>query len=453
MNQYVEKDLQYIWHPCSQMKDYEELPPIVIERGEGVWLYDIDGNKYLDCISSWWTNTLGHSNKRINEALKRQVDSIEHVIFANFSNKPAIELAEQLVKITPSTLSKVFYSDNGSAAVEIALKMSFHYHALKGKTKKRRFVALSDAYHGETLGALSVCDLDQYNKIYKPLLLDTLRVEGPDCYRCPFRLQRESCQAECFENMEKCIRERHEEISAVIIEPMVQGSAGMKIYSPLYMKKLRELCDQYDIHFIVDEIAVGFGRTGEMFASNHAGISPDFMCLSKGITAGYMPMSAVLTTDDVYDCFYGDYEEHRAFLHSHTYTGNAMACAIAVENLKIFEEEHIIENNKWKGELIKQLTLEKAKESKYIGEVRSIGMITAIELVKDKSTKESFPAGMRVGYEIYKIALNKGLLLRPLGNILYFIPPFVINKEEIKFMVDTCFASIDQFFAQSTLKR
>ncbi|HHY74328.1 MAG TPA: adenosylmethionine--8-amino-7-oxononanoate transaminase [Bacillus bacterium] len=448
MYQYIEKDLQYIWHPCSQMKDYEELPPIVIEKGDGVWLYDTLGNKYLDCISSWWANTLGHSNKRINEAIKKQVDRIEHVIFANFSNMPAIELAEKLVQITPSTLNKVFFSDNGSAAVEVALKMSFHYHSLKGETKKRRFVALSDAYHGETLGALSVCDLDEYNKIYKPLLLDTIRVEGPDCYRCPFSLERESCQAECFESMEKCIAQNHEEISAVIIEPIVQGAAGMKIYSPLYLKRLRELCDQYDIHLIVDEIAVGFGRTGEMFASNHAGISPDFMCLSKGITAGYMPMSVVLTTNDVYQCFYGEYEEQKAFLHSHTYSGNAMACAIAVESLKIFEEDHIIENNKWKGERIRTLTLEKAKSSKYVGDVRSIGMITAIELVKNKHTKESFPSEMRVGYEIYKIALSKGLLLRPLGNILYFIPPYVINAEEINFMVDTCFASIAEYFAR-----
>lgn len=447
MNQYVEKDLQYIWHPCSQMKDYEELNPIIIEKGEGVWLYDIDGNKYLDCISSWWTNTLGHSNKRINEALKRQIDSIEHVIFANFSNKPAIELAEKLVEMTPSTLKKVFFSDNGSAAVEIALKMSFHYNALKGKTKKQRFLALSDAYHGETLGALSVCDLDEYNKIYKPLLLDTLRVEGPDCYRCKFGLTRESCQAECIYNMEKCISENHKEISAVIIEPLVQGAAGMKIYSPLYLKKLRELCDQYDIHLIADEIAVGFGRTGEMFASNHAGISPDFMCLSKGITAGYMPLSVVLTTNDVYNCFYGDYQEQKAFLHSHSYTGNAMACAIAVENLKILKENTIIDNNRKKGELIRNLTLKKAEGSKHIGDVRSIGMITAIEIVKNKQTKESYPPQLRVGYEIYKIALTKGLLLRPLGNILYFIPPYIITEQEIEFMVNTCFESIEEYFA------
>lgn len=449
MKDYIKKDLKYIWHPCGQMKDYEELNPIVIEKGEGVWLYDIHGNKYLDCISSWWTNTLGHSNKRINEAIKRQIDSIEHVIFANFSNKPAIELAEKLISITPEKLTKVFFSDNGSSAVEIALKMSFHYHAQKGNTKKKRFIALSDAYHGETLGALSVCDIDQFNMIYKPLLLDTIRAKGPDCYRCEYNFIRETCNAECFNAMEKCLVENHEEISAVIVEPMVQGAAGMKIYSPIYLRKLRELCDKYGVHLIADEIAVGFGRTAEMFACNHAGISPDFMCLSKGISAGYMPMSVVLTRDEVYNCFYGDYNEGKAFLHSHTYAGNALGCAIALENLKIFEEENIIESNRKKGQLIKKLTLEKAEHSKYIGDIRSIGMITAIEIVKDKFSKEAYGGHMRVGYEIYKIALKKGLILRPIGNVLYFIPPYIINEEEIKFMVNTCFESIEEYFSQN----
>lgn len=449
MNDYVKRDLKYIWHPCAQMKDYQELNPIVIEKGEGVWLYDIEGNKYLDCISSWWTNTLGHSNKRINEAIKKQIDNIEHVIFANFSNKPAIDLAEKLVNITPDRLTKVFFSDNGSSAVEIALKMSFHYNMQKGNTKKKRFVALSDAYHGETLGALSVCDIDDYNKIYNPLLVDTIRVEGPDCYRCKYGLTRDNCDAECFENMEKCMEEKHEEISAIIVEPMVQGAAGMKIYSPIYLKKLRKICDKYDIHLIADEIAVGFGRTGEMFACNHAQISPDFMCLSKGISAGYMPMSVVMTTDELYDCFYGDYNEGKAFLHSHTYAGNAMGCAIALENLKIFEEDNIIENNTKKAELIKRLTLEKSKTSKHVGEVRSIGMITAIEIVEDKFTKKGYPWQMRVGYEIYKIALSKGLILRPIGNVLYFIPPYIINEEEMNFMVNTCFQSIEEYFIEN----
>ncbi|KAJ51889.1 adenosylmethionine-8-amino-7-oxononanoate aminotransferase [Clostridium tetanomorphum] len=446
MNNYIDKDLKYIWHPCSQMKDYEEFPPKVIERGEGCYLYDIEGNRYLDCISSWWTNLFGHSNKRINNALKKQIDQIEHVIFANFSNKPAIELAEKLVKITPKKLEKVYFSDNGSSAVEIALKMSFHYHQHKGNSKKTRFIAISDAYHGETLGALSVCDLDLYNKIYKPLLLNTLRVKGPDCYRCIYGKSRQYCSAECFEHMEKALKANHENLCGIIIEPMVQGAAGMKIYSLIYLKKLREACNRYNIHLIADEIAVGFGRTGKMFACEYGEISPDIMCLSKGISAGYMPMSVIMASENIYDVFYGEYKELKAFLHSHTYAGNAMACAIALENLKIFEEEHIIENNKEKGELIKKLTEQLSKDHPYVGEVRSIGMITAIELVKDKKTKESFYWQERVGYEIYKIALKKGLLLRPIGNVLYFIPPYVINKNDIEFMVNTCFESINEYF-------
>ncbi|HHY05027.1 MAG TPA: adenosylmethionine--8-amino-7-oxononanoate transaminase [Thermoanaerobacterales bacterium] len=446
MNEYIKKDLEYIWHPCSQMKDYEDFPPIVIEKGHGCYLYDMEGNKYLDCISSWWTTTFGHSNRRINDALKKQVDQIEHVIFANFSNKPAIEIAEKLIKITPDRLKKVYFADNGSSAVEIALKMSFHYHQHKGNEKKTRFVAISDAYHGETLGSLSVCDLDLYNQIYKPLLLNTLRVEGPDCFRCKYNKTRENCNAECFEHMEKALRENHEELCSVIIEPMVQGAAGMKIYSPVYLKKLREACDKYDIILIADEIAVGFGRTGKMFACEHADISPDIMCLSKGLSAGYMPMSAVLTSEDIYNKFYGEYKELKAFLHSHTYAGNAMACAIATENIKIFEEEKVLEKNKAKGELIKKLTLEKAKDHPHVGEVRNLGMITAIELVKDKKTKEGFPWEERVGYEIYKIALKKGLLLRPIGNVLYFLPPYVIGEKEMHFMVDKCFESIDEYF-------
>lgn len=446
MNDYQKRDLKYIWHPCSQMKDYEDLPPIVIEKGEGVYLYDVDGNKYLDCISSWWTSLWGHSNKRINKALENQVNDIEHVIFANFSNKPAIELSEKLVKITPDRLKKVYFADNGSSAVEVALKMSFQYHQQKGNKKKTRFLSITDAYHGETLGALSVGDLDLYSKIYNPLLLNTMRVEGPNCYRCKYGKTRECCNAECFEHMEKAVKEHHEELCAIIIEPMIQGAAGMKMYSPIYLKKLRKLCDKYDIHFIADEIAVGFGRTGKMFACEHADVSPDIMTLSKGISAGYMPMSVVMASEDIYNAFYGDYTELKAFLHSHTYAGNAMACAIGCESLKIFEDDNVLENNKKKAKYIKELTDKYAKDMQNVGEVRQLGMITAIELVKDKVSKESFSWKKRVGYEIYKIALKKGLLLRPIGNIIYFMPPYVINKNEIEFMVKNAFESINEYF-------
>jgi len=418
MESLEKKDLKYIWHPCTQMKDCEELPPVIIEKGRGCYLQDIHGNSYLDCISSWWTNIFGHSNPRINGAIQKQLNEVEHVIFAHFSNKPAVELAERLINISPKSLEKIFFSDNGSSAVEIALKISFQYYQQIGKTKKTRFAALTDAYHGETIGALSVGALDLYNKIYKPLLIDTLRVQGPDCYRCRYGKERNSCNAECFEYMEKELEIHNEELCAIIVEPMVQGAAGMKIYSHVYLKKLREACNYYDIILIADEIAVGFGRTGKMFACNHAGISPDIMCLSKGISAGYMPMSAVLTTQKIYNAFYDDYVKLKTFIHSHTYAGNAMACAAACESLNIFEDENIIEKNKSKSRLIGELTVEKAKNVPFIGDIRQLGMITAIELVKDKNTKEGFSWKDRVGYEIYKIALNKGLLLRPIGNVL-----------------------------------
>lgn len=446
MNEFQKKDLKYIWHPCSQMKDYEELPPIVIDRGKGCYLYDVEGNSYLDCISSWWTNIFGHSNSRLNKAIENQLNEIEHVIFAHFSNKPAIELSERLTAIAPEGLKKVFFSDNGSSAVEIALKMSFQYHQQTGKTKKVRFAALTDAYHGETIGALSVGALDLYSKIYKPLLLDTVRVEGPDCYRCKYGKERSSCSAECFEHMEKALEQYHEELSAIIVEPMVQGAAGMKIYSPVYLKKLRKACDFYDIHLIADEIAVGFGRTGKMFACNHADISPDIMCLSKGISAGYMPMSVVMTTEDIYNAFYDEFSTLKAFVHSHTYAGNAMACAVACESLNIFKEDNIIENNKIKSKLIKDLVTEKADKNQFVGDVRQLGMITAMELVKNKRTKEKFNWKQRTGYEIYKIALKNGLLLRPIGDVLYFMPPYVINEKDMEYMVSRCFDSINKYF-------
>lgn len=438
-----EKDLRYIWHPCSQMKDYETLKPIVIEKGEGVYLYDVDGNRYIDAISSWWCNLFGHSNKRINKAINDQINKIEHVIFANFSNIPAIELSEKLVKITADRLEKVFFADNGSSAVEVALKMSFHYNQQIGKRKKKRFVAITDAYHGETLGALSMSDLDIYSKIYKPLMIDTIRVNGPDCYRCEFKEKRDTCNAECFINMEKIVEDKHEEISGIIIEPMLQGAAGMKIYSSKYLKKLRKLCDKYDIHLIADEIAVGYGRTGKMFACEHADISPDIMCISKGLTAGYLPMAITMTSQKIYDAFYGDYNENKAFLHSHTYSGNALGCAVALEVLKIFEEEPILDIINSKGEFLNKLLKKELGDHPFVGEIRNIGMINGIELVKDKKTKETFNSKMRVGYEIFKIALKRGVLLRPLGNVIYFNPPYCITEEEMIEMVKVCKQSMN----------
>jgi len=446
MNTWQKKDLQYIWHPCSQMKDYEDFPPIVIERGKGAYLYDIDGKSYLDAVSSWWVNLFGHSNERINRAISRQLEKLEHVIFANFSHKAAIELAQEIIRITPQGLSKVFFADNGSSAVEAALKLSFHYHQQTGHPRKTRFAAITDAYHGETLGALSVGDLDLYSKIYQPLLLNTFKATGPDCYRCPYGKCRENCAAECFESLEKIVLKHHEEICGIIIEPLVQCAAGMKIYPSRYLQKLRKLCADYNIHFIADEIAVGFGRTGKMFACEHAGVSPDIMCLSKGITGGYLPLSQVVVTDEIYQAFYADYKELKAFMHSHSYTGNALACAAACESLTIFKDEDVLAKNEIKAKMITDKVKRLADAHPHVGEYRHLGMIGALELVEDKSTKKPFDWQQRVGYKIYRIALEKGVLLRPLGNVIYFMPPYVVEEEDIDLMVRVAFESINKYF-------
>lgn len=446
MKNFQEKDLKYIWHPCSQMKDYEKFPPIVVESGKGVFLKDMEGKEYLDAVSSWWVNLFGHANQRINDALYKQANTLEHVIFANFSHKPAINLCEKIVSLTPNRLEKVFFGDNGSSAIEIALKLSFQYHQQIGKTKKTKFVNITDAYHGETIGALSIGDMDLYSKIYKPILLDTITVKGPDCFRCEFNKHRDTCNGECFVHMEECIDKIHEEVTAIVVEPMVQCAAGMKIYSPKYLVKLRELCDKYDINLIADEIAVGFGRTGKMFACEHANISPDIMCLSKGLTAGYMPLSLVLMSNKIYDAFYDEYSTMKAFLHSHSYSGNPLGCAVANETLNIFEDEDIINKNKLKSEYLRNKVESVLKDIPYVGEYRQIGMIGAIELVKNKETKEAFESEKRVGYNIYKIALEKGVLLRALGNIIYFMPPYVISEDEIDFMVNTARDSINEYF-------
>lgn len=446
MNRFQKKDLQYIWHPCSQMKDYEDFPPIVIERGKGAYLYDMEGKSYLDAVSSWWVNLFGHSNERINQALADQAQKLEHVIFANFSHEPAIDLAEEIVRITPAGLNKVFFADNGSSAVEAALKMSFHYHQQTGRTGKTKFVSVTDAYHGETLGALSMGDLDLYSKIYKPLMMDTFRATGPDCYRCPYEKKRDTCDAPCFEALEQLVAMHAEEICGVIIEPLVQCAAGMKMYPAIYLKKLRHLCTKHHIHFIADEIAVGFGRTGRMFACEQAGISPDILCLSKGLTAGYLPLSLVASTDEIYAAFYADYTELKAFLHSHSYTGNTLACAVARESLRIFREDDVLKQNEIKARMIFEQANARFAGHPCVGEYRQQGMIGALELVADRRTKESFDWQKRVGYHIYRIALEKGVLLRPLGNILYFMPPYIVEAEDIEKMVRVAGESIDQFF-------
>ncbi len=422
-NDLIQKDLKYIWHPFTQMKDYETDAPLVIDRGEGVYIWDINGNKYIDGISSWWVNTLGHCHPGLNEAIKRQLDKIEHVLLAGFSHAPAIELAERLVQITPPELTRVFYSDNGSTAVEVALKMAFQYCRQTGRPRKTKFIALKNSYHGDTLGSVSVGGVDVYHKIYKPLLFEIFQAESP--FRNPGFTG----------SVEKILKKHAHEVAGIIIEPLVQAAGGMLMYPAQYLAELKNLCDKYDVLLIDDEVAMGFGRTGRMFAFEHAGIIPDIICLAKGLSAGYLPIAATMATDGIYRAFYDDYEKMKTFFHGHSFTGNPLAAAVALENLKIFEEEKIIEGLQPKIKCLSK-NLEKFRELDCVGDVRQTGMIGAVEIVKNRETGETYGFEERIGLEVYREALKRGAVLRPLGNVIYFMPPYVITEEEIAILTD-----------------
>jgi len=437
--QLMQRDLSVLWHPCTQMKDHEQLPVIPIKSGKGVWLEDFDGNRYLDAVSSWWVNAFGHSNPIISNAIKQQVDTLEHVILAGFSHEPIIELSEKLVEITPEGLTRAFYADNGSAGIEVALKMSFQYWKNAGKPKKQRFVNLANSYHGETLGALAVGDVELYKDIFEPIILKPLTAPSPDCF---LQDDWEAHSLKQFEAMEALLAERHEEICAVIIEPLIQCAGGMRMYHPIYITKLREACDAYDVHLIADEIAVGFGRTGTLFACEQAQITPDFMCLSKALTGGFLPMCAVLTTEKVYEAFYHDYDTLKGFLHSHSYTGNPLACAAALATISIFQSEPEIENNRMLAAHMKRATAHLSDHA-HVAEVRQTGMVLAIEMVQDKARKTAYDWKQRRGMRVYQHALSRGALLRPLGNVVYMMPPYVITPDEIDFLATVATEGID----------
>ncbi len=395
-----ERDLKVLWHPCTQMHDHETIPMVPVVRGEGAWLVDADGRRYLDCVSSWWTNLFGHANPRIAGAVKAQLDTLEHVIFAGFTHEPALELAEELVRITPPGLDRVFLADNGSAAIEVALKMSFHYWLNRGHGEKTRFIALTGSYHGETLGALSVSDVALYRKTYAPLLLTPELAPSPDIYEGEPGESPRDIATRRLGDMRALLERHAHETCAVIVEPLVQCAGGMRMYDASYLTGLRALCDEFQVHLIADEIAVGFGRTGTLFACEQAGISPDFMCLSKGLTGGFLPLSAVLTTEEVYRAFYAEYRSGKAFLHSHSYTGNPLACRAATATLKIFRDDPVLERNR---ELAAHLAARIAplKDHPQVADVRQTGMIAAIELVADKASRRPYPAEERRGMRVY----------------------------------------------------
>lgn len=435
------RDFHHIWHPCTQMKDHAEVPPLLVDRAEGVYLYDREDNRYLDVISSWWVNLFGHNHPRINQSIKDQLDKMAHVMFAGVTHQPAIDLAEKLVNASSPQLTKVFFSDNGSTAVEVALKMSLQYWLQTEKPKKTKFIYLKDSYHGETLGALSVCGINLFREKFEQVLPQNLEVQGPDCMRCPFGLKRESCQAECFEPMEQALVTNRNTVAAVILEPLVQGAAGMKMYPPVYLKKLEEACKATETHVIYDEVAVGFGRTGSVFVSEHHGLNPTFVCLSKGITSGYLPLAATLTTEEIYQAFYDEYESFKLFIHSHSYSANPLACAAGNVTLDLLAEAGFMENLKPKIESMREQG-DILRDLPWCGEFRQSGMIAAVELVQNQKTLEPFPIEQRVGYQVFLEGLKREMYLRPLGNVVYFIPPLVIEPDQIKTMMNAAYESI-----------
>jgi adenosylmethionine-8-amino-7-oxononanoate aminotransferase len=439
----VARDLAHVWHPCTQMREHAaQLPLIPIVRGDGAWLVDADGKRYLDGISSWWSNLFGHANPRIAAAIAAQAARLNHVMLAGFTHEPAVQLAEELVRITPPGLTRVSFAGDGASAVEIALKMSFHYWHNAGQPQRTRFIALANAYHGETLGALAVSDLPLYRAVYGPLLFQPIVAPSPDW--------RDAEPGESHDDVARrrlgdlrALLERHAHAScAVIIEPLVQCSGGMRMHAPSYLAGLRALCDEFDVHLIADEIAVGFGRTGTLFACGQGRITPDFLCLSKGLTGGALPLSAVLTTDRVYDAFLGDYAANNAFLHSHTFSGNPIACAAALASLAIFRDEPVLDRNRV---LAAQLArrLEPLRAHPHVANLRQTGWIAAFDLVRDQATRTAWPAAERRGLRFYRHALEHGVLLRPLGDTVYFLPPYCIDAADIDRMVAVASDAVD----------
>lgn len=436
-------DLQHIWHPAAQMKDYESFEPLPVVRGKGAYLYTADGQEILDIVSSWWCNLLGHCNEEISDAVAKQAHTLEHVIFANITHPWAVELTKELLTVVPKGLTRFNYADNGSSAVEMALKMAFQYQQQTGQKNRVKFACLSEGYHGETIGALSVGSMDLYSQMYKPMMMENIHIEAPDMFR-----HKEDYPQKCLEHAKSVFKEHGHELCALIVEPILQGAGGMRIYPKEYLKALYDLCKEYNVLFIADEIATGFGRTGKWFACDHAQITPDLMCLSKAITGGYLPMSVVCTTEQIYQAFYDDYSAHKAFVHSHTYAGNPLGCAAALAVIRILKRDRIIEKAQETASWLTEKLYEKFRDVKEVGEIRHIGLIHAIELVKDKDTKDPFDSDLRLGYKIYQDALKEGLLLRCIGDILYFNPPLNISREDLSKAIDITYKVITKNIIQ-----
>jgi len=436
-------DKQYLWHPFTQMQDWQKEEQVIIERGKGSWIIDTAGKRYLDGVSSLWVTVHGHRKKEIDQAVAKQLGKIAHSTLLGLSNVPAVQLAEKLVSVAPKGLSRVFYSDNGSTAVEVALKIAFQYWQHKGHRyqNKTGFISLTEAYHGDTIGAVSVGGIDLFHRTYRPLLFRSYKIETPYCYRCRYSLNYPECQMTCLRHAESTIQKYASVTAALIIEPLVQGAAGMLLQPPGYLKRIRELCTQNNILLIADEVATGFGRTGTMFACEQEKVAPDLMAVAKGITGGYLPLAATLTTEEVYSAFLGEHRELKTFFHGHTYTGNPLACAAALANIDLFRKDRTLQRLQPKIRLLTK-ELQQFRKLEHVGEVRHRGFMVGIELARNRSTREGYGVAEKMGVRATLEARRHGLIIRPLGNVIVLMPPLSISQQELKRLLDITYESI-----------
>ena len=436
-------DLACVWHPFTQMQIYRREKPVIIEKGKGSYLYDVEGNAYLDGISSLWTNVHGHGKAELDEALKAQIDLVAHSTLLGITNVPAVRFAQKLLNVVPRGLTRVFYSDSGSTAVEIALKMAFQYHrqSAQGNPRKTKFLSFVNAYHGDTIGSVSLGGIDLFHDMYRNLLFGTYKVPSPYCYRCPYGRDYPGCKLDCLIGVEKMLDRHHEEIAALVMEPLVQGAAGMLMQPEGFLRGVRELCSHYGVFMIADEVAVGFGRTGKMFACEHEGVTPDILCLAKGISGGYLPLAATVTREEVFEGFLGEFADNKTFYHGHTYTGNPLGCAVAIASLELFEKERIIENLQPKISFLSD-KLNKFKELAHVGDIRQKGMMVGIELVANKETRQALAAENRTGHEVIMEARKRGVMIRPLGDVIVLMPHLSMSTRELELLCRVTYESI-----------
>ena len=429
-------DRRHVWHPFTQMQDWENEEPLVIVKGEGSWLIDSDGNRYLDGVASMWTNVHGHCRRELNEALKAQVDRLEHSTLLGLAGEQSIILAHRLAGITPPGLDRFFYSDNGSTAMEVAVKMAYQFQVHRGRPERSRFITFRNAYHGDTLGAVSVGGIDIYHATFRPLMFETIQAPAPYCYRCELGCpDRETCGMRCLGSLEAIMAEHAAGCAGLVIEPLIQGAGGMIVQPTGFLRRVREMCDRHGLLMIADEVATGFGRTGRMFACEHEGVVPDIMALSKGIAAGYLPLAVTVTSDELYRAFLGEYSELKTFFHGHTFTGNPLACAVALKSLDLFESDGLLEALQGKIALL-AARLALFARLPHVGDVRQFGLAAGVELVQDKESRQAYPWEQRIGIRVCLEARRHGIFLRPLGNTLVIFPPLAIAPEELELLLD-----------------